>query len=126
VETKRCSIEPTNRADYNDLINLYKDTKVWDYLGGQRSPQQIEDRITEWLNPQENCQYWTVREIGSSAFLGCILFTPHYDGEYIQLSYMFLSRSWGNGFAFESVSQVMALFFKNSTHKKTAGRGPIC
>lgn len=73
VETKRCSIKITNRADYIDLKKLYNDTKVWDYLGGQRSSQQIENRVTEWINPQENCQYWTVREIVSGAFLGCIL-----------------------------------------------------
>ena len=107
METKRCSIKITNHADYLDLLRLYNDTRVWEHLGGQRSPQQIEERIKEWVNPQENCHYWTVREKSSGAFLGCILLTPHYDGEFNQISYMFLSRIWGNGYAFEALSQVL-------------------
>jgi ribosomal-protein-alanine N-acetyltransferase len=118
VETKRCSIKITNRVDYIDLKILYNDTKVWDYLGGKRNSQEIENRITEWINPQEKCQYWTVREIVSSAFLGCILLTPHYDGDYTQISYMFLSDFWGNGFAFEAVSQVLYDSFENKEYNK--------
>ncbi|MGO4268847.1 GNAT family N-acetyltransferase [Paenibacillus sp. TAF58] len=118
METKRCSIKITNRADYNDLEKLYNDTKVWGYLGGQRSSQQIVDRITEWINPQKNCQYWTVREMVSGAFLGCVLLTPHYDGEYTQISYMFLSSFWGNGFAFEAISQVLCHSFEDKICNK--------
>ncbi|CAH1210751.1 hypothetical protein PAECIP111893_03264 [Paenibacillus plantiphilus] len=118
METKRCSIEITNQADYIDLKKLYNDTKVWDYLGGHRNLEQIEDRITEWINPQENCQYWTVRELGSGAFLGSILLTPHYDGEYTQISYMFLSSVWGNGLAFEAVSEVLYHSFKDKAFNK--------
>ncbi|MZQ80813.1 GNAT family N-acetyltransferase [Paenibacillus sp. 5J-6] len=118
METNRCSINITNQADYIDLLKLYNDIKVWDYLGGQRSSQQIEDRITEWINPQENCHYWTVKELGSGAFVGSILLTPHYDGEYTQISYMFLSSFWGNGFALEAVSQVLCHSFEDKAYKK--------
>ena len=118
METKRCSIKIANRDDYNDLKKLYDDTKVWDYLGGTRSSEQIENRITEWINPQENCQYWSVRERVSSAFLGSILLTPHYDGEYAQISYMFLSSCWGNGFAFEAISRVLEYSFENKVFNK--------
>lgn len=118
METKRCSIRITNRDDYIDLVRLYDDAKVWDYLGGQRNAQQIENRITEWINPQENCHYWTVREKVSGAFLGCILLTPHYDGEYTQISYMFLSSFWGNGFAFEAISQVLRRSFEANEYNK--------
>ncbi|WP_165763733.1 GNAT family N-acetyltransferase [Halalkalibacter urbisdiaboli] len=118
METKRCSINITKRADYNDLVNLYRDTRVWDYLGGQRSSQQIDNRMIEWINPQENCMYWTVRERISGAFLGCILLTPHYDGEYTQISYMFLSSFWGKGFAFETISQVLRNFFEDNVNNK--------
>ncbi|MBP3951738.1 GNAT family N-acetyltransferase [Bacillus suaedae] len=118
METKRCSINITTQADYNDLVKLYRDTKVWDYLGGQRSSKQIEDRIMEWINPQENCLYWTVRERVSDVFLGCILLTPHYDGEYTQISYMFLASSWGKGFAFESIGQVLRDFLNDNINIK--------
>ncbi|SER23674.1 Acetyltransferase (GNAT) domain-containing protein [Gracilibacillus ureilyticus] len=118
METERCNINLTKQSDYNDLVELYHDNRVWDYLGGKRSSQQIEKRISEWINPEENCMYWTVRERISSAFLGCIILTPHYDGEYTQVSYMFLSRYWGNGFAFETVSRVLHHFFKVNINKK--------
>lgn len=88
METKRCSIKITNRADYIDLKKLYNDTKVWDYLGGQRSSQQIENRIIEWINPQT------------------------------QISYMFLSSFWGNGFAFEAISQVLCHSFEDKEYNK--------
>lgn len=106
------------RADYNDLEKLYNDTKVWDYLGGQRSSQQIQNKITEWINSQYNCQYWTVREKDSGAFIGCILLTPHYDGEYSHISYMFLSSFWGKGFAFEAISQVLRYSFEDNVYNK--------
>lgn len=72
METKRCRITTTNRDDYTDLVNLYNDAQVWDYLGGQRSTHQTENRINEWINLQENCHYWTVREKASGAFLGSV------------------------------------------------------
>lgn len=117
METERCSIKIINPADYIDLKKLYDDAKVWDYLGGQRSLQQIEDRITEWINPQENSSYWIVRELVSGTFLGSILLTPHYDGE-TQISYMFLSSFWGHGFAFEAVNQVLCHSFENKAFNK--------
>ncbi|MEX1030757.1 MAG: GNAT family N-acetyltransferase [Paenibacillaceae bacterium] len=118
METKRCSIKITNQSDYTDLGELFNDAKVWDYLGGQRSSHQIESRISEWINPKKSCQYWTAREKDSGEFLGCILLTPHYDGEYTQISYMFLSSFWGNGFAYEVVSQVLSHSFENNLFNK--------
>ncbi|WP_166246434.1 GNAT family N-acetyltransferase [Paenibacillus turpanensis] len=118
METLRCRIKRTSQTDYIDLCELYNDAKVWNYLGGKRTSQQIEDRISEWINPQKNCEYWTVREKASDGFLGCILLTPHYDGEYTQISYMFLSSSWGNGFAYETVSQVLHHVFKEQQYEK--------
>ncbi|WP_414813291.1 GNAT family N-acetyltransferase [Paenibacillus sp. Soil766] len=47
-----------------------------------------------------------------------MLLTPHYDGEYIQISYMFLSSFWGNGFAFEAVSQVLCYSFEDKVYNK--------
>ncbi|MWC29185.1 GNAT family N-acetyltransferase [Paenibacillus sp. MMS18-CY102] len=118
METNRCSIKTTNRDDYYDIIKLYDDAKVWDFLGGKRSREQTESRITEWINPQENCHYWTVRETVSGAFLGCVFLTPHHDGEDIQISYMFLSSIWGKGFAFEAVSQVLCHSFEDKVYDK--------
>lgn len=46
------------------------------------------------------------------------LLTPHYDGEYTQISYMFLSSFWGNGYAYEAVSQVLYHSLENNVNNK--------
>lgn len=99
------------------IMNL-KELKIEEGEYGLQTRRCSIKIITEWINPQKNCLYWTVREKDSGGFLGCILLTPHYDGEDTQISYMFLSSFWGNGFAFEAISQVLRHSYENNLYNK--------
>ena len=110
IETPRLFVKPINADDKNDLKMLYKDIKAWNYLGGARSPENIETGIKEQIYPSEKDVYWAVRK-RDGTFIGNVSLTPHHDGEYTEISYIFLSEQWGKGFAFEAVSEIVNYAF---------------
>jgi len=111
IETSRCYIKLTTTDDIFDIKSLYTDIEVWKYLGGQRSPKQINRGINSRIYPDKGCTYWTVRNKETNEFLGNISLTPHHDSTYTEISYEFLSYNWGNGYASETVGEIIKLAF---------------
>jgi len=95
----------------SDIRILYADINVWEYLGGTRNQEQINQGINDRISPSKNCTYWTVRRIETNEFLGNISLSLHHDGVYTEVSYQFLSSIWGNGYAFETVNELIQYAF---------------
>lgn len=111
IETDSFLLIRTSNIDINDLLNLYSDEIVWSYLGGLRSKEQMLKGIDSQVSPAENHEYWVVRNKATTEFIGSISLTPHHDGKDTEISYEFLSKFWGNGYAYETIQAVINYAF---------------
>ena len=110
-ETERCFLRPMNRKDKKDLYRLCDDVNVWRFLGGQGTAEHMRKKI-KFIGFTPISNRWSVRLKSDSSFLGEISLTPHHDGNDIEISYLFLSDNWGNGYASETVRSVVPYAFK--------------
>ena len=113
LETRRCYLSFTTDNDVPDFKALYADVNVWEYLGGIRNNEQINHDISSRIYPQNDCVHWTIRKKETNDFIGSISLAPHHDGFYMEVSYEFLSSSWGNGYASETVEKVIQYAFES-------------
>ena len=111
IETNRCYINFTTKDDESDIRILYDDMKVWEYLGGARNQEQINQGINARISPDSDFTCWTVRRKETNEFLGNMSLSLHHDGVYTEVSYEFLSSVWGLGYAFEAVSELIQYAF---------------
>ena len=111
LETERCLIKTMNRKDKQDLHRLCDDVNVWTYLGGQGTALHNRKRI-KYIGFIPISNRWTVRRKSDNSFLGEISLTPHHDGNDTEISYLFLSEHWGNGYASEAVRAVVNYVFR--------------
>jgi len=118
LETNRCHITPTTFKDILDIYALYKDTRVWKYLGGKRNFTKRVQGVISRIYPGKNCRYWTVRSKDTKNFLGNISLAPHHDGNHTEISYEFLPAVWGNGYAAESIGAIVEYAFNKLGHTK--------
>ena len=109
-ETERCFIKTINRKDKQDLCRLCDDVNVWTYLGGQGTALHNKKKI-KFIGFIPTANRWTVRRKTDNSFLGEISLTSHRDGNDIEISYLFLSEYWGNGYASEAVRAVIHYAF---------------
>ena len=116
IETGRCCIRPTTFKDIPDINALYNDAAVWTYLGGKPNFTRKVRGIISRIFPGNNCLYSTVRSKDANNFFGNISLTPHHDGKHIEISYEFLSKTWGKGYATEAVGAMIGYAFNDLGH----------
>nr|WP_226793392.1 GNAT family N-acetyltransferase [Bacillus sp. B1-b2] len=64
------------------------------------------------LRSDNGCYYWVVRKKLTNNFMGLVSLDPHHDEVYPELSYQFLPKWWGKGYATEVV-QFLTFFALN-------------
>lgn len=106
-ETKRCYINTFLRSDLTDVKKLYLNERVRRYLGGVREGNSITTVLDEMLKPSKDSWYWVAREKNTNEFIGLISLDPHHEGDDIEISYQFLPKWWGGGFATEVVRVII-------------------
>lgn len=103
LETERCLINTIKKSDYIDVENLYGNDEVRKFLGGIRSGDSIKEVFADMLNAGKDSYYWVVREKHTDNFIGLVSLDPHHEEVYLELSYQFLPKWWGKGYATEVV-----------------------
>lgn len=106
IKTNRCCISTLQQADVEKAVRLFTDECVRRYLGGTLSLELAVEKLNSWSN-SKNDLYLTVSLLENSDFVGIISVTDHHDGEYKELSYLFLPEYWGMGLAFESIKETL-------------------
>lgn len=111
IETERCFMHPFQKSDIEDVKELYRNEEVRKYLGGIRDEASMDAAFQEVLELNDASQYWVIRKKEGNHFLGMVSLSPHHDGAYFELSYQFLPKWWGMGYATEVVQAVLDYAF---------------
>lgn len=99
-------------SDLKDVKKLNVDKQVRRYLGGIYDANQIERLLNERIQLEKDTWNWAVREKGTEAFLGIISLDLHHDGTNYEVSYQFLPKWWGAGYAMETVQVIITYALK--------------
>lgn len=102
-ETERCLINTIKVSDYMDVKNLYGNDEVRKFLGGIRSDNSIREVFADKLNSGNDSFYWVIREKHTDNFIGLVSLDSHHEEVYLELSFQFLPKWWGKGYATEVV-----------------------
>ncbi|WP_010651541.1 GNAT family N-acetyltransferase [Oceanobacillus massiliensis] len=111
LRTSRCVLTEITQSDYEDVKELYLDNEVRRFLGGTREEGAIQGIMDEMLGSDKNIWYWIIREVHTREFIGLVSLDPHHIGNNMEVSYQFLPKWWGNGFATEAVSEIINFAF---------------
>lgn len=111
IETNRCKIIKVQKNDYEDIIQLYFDKEVRKFLGEIVTSERFESNFNGMLTSDENSFYWVVRLKDTNEFIGLVSLDKHHDGVSIELSYQFIPRMWGYGYADEVTREIIDYAF---------------
>lgn len=111
IETERCFIHSFQKSDIEDVKELYGNEEVRQYLGGIRDEESMKVAFQEVLQSNDASQYWVIRKKDGDHFLGMVSLSPHHDGIYFEVSYQFLPKWWGMGYAKEVVQAAIDYAF---------------
>lgn len=94
------------------MKSLYMNEQVRAYLGGAIPEEHTLTKFSDTLlRSESDSYYWTVRLNNSNEFIGFVSLEQHVDGQDIEVSYEFIPRFWGQGYAEEAVNKVLAYAF---------------
>jgi len=117
-ETERCFIKPICSNDKQDLFSMCDDTDVWNYLGGSSTANFHRANIENLEKHLPDPKRWIIRDKKDNSFLGYLSLGSHHDGEDTELSYLLLSKYWGNGYASEAASEIVRYVFNERKLKR--------
>jgi len=111
-ETERCNIKPICSDDKNDLFSMCDDADVWRYLGGSGTASLHRTNIENLEKHLPDPNRWTIRDKVNDTFIGYLSLGVHHDGDDTELSYLLLSKHWGNGYATEVAREIIRRVFQ--------------
>lgn len=112
LRTDRCAISKITQTDYEDVKKLYFDQGVRKYLGGVVNEERFICIFKEMLNVVEDSIYLVVRNNINGEFIGLVSLDKHHDGVNTEVSYQFISKLWGQGYAIEAIKKVISYAFE--------------
>lgn len=108
LQTARCRIEYWNESFIPETMELFTDPAVREYLGGPVPEGYARKRLEDWKDSAEIREpRFAVVSKASGALLGVVDIAPYHEPEKKELSYMFLPRYWGQGYAEESIRAIL-------------------
>ena len=111
IETKRCKIIKLHKSDYKNVRELFFDERVRRFLGGIVSREGFDNMFNSILNSDTNSMYLVIRLKESNEFIGLVSLDKHHDGLDTEVSYQFLPKCWGYGYAEEVVRRIIDYAF---------------
>ncbi len=100
------NIIKTKSTDYEFFYKLQSDPKVRLFLGGPVAKEEIDIKFQQYLRAIPPTFHFAVRSKKCS-FIDLISLDQYRDETNIELSYQFLPKIWGNGFAFEATNTIL-------------------
>lgn len=105
MKTARTIFSEPNSIDYEDLLNLYTNESVREYLGGAVTKAEFDEKFEDFFSVQLPECYWIVREKGTNNFIGLISISKHHDEKHFEISYELHPDFWGKGYGTEIVQK---------------------
>lgn len=112
IETKRCQASRIRIADIDEVKQLYLNPEVRRYLGGVRDEESLAPMIEAVKVAEGQLPYWVVREKMTQEFMGTVSLDVHHEGVHTEVSYQFMPKWWGAGYASEIVRAVITYAFE--------------
>jgi ribosomal-protein-alanine N-acetyltransferase len=103
--TQRCTIKKLTQDDWDFYKQLKTSTPVRKYLWGVSEIENIDAKFNKLLSNSE--KNFIVHETTTSSPLWIIYIDTYYNGIDTELSYEFIELSWGQWFAYESISTLI-------------------
>ncbi len=111
IETNRCKIIKLHKSDYKNVRELYFDEKVRRFLGGIVSSERFDNSFNRMLNSEKSSNYMVIRLKDNNEFIGLVSLDNHHNDLDTEVSYQFLSKWWGFGYAEEVVRRIIDYAF---------------
>jgi ribosomal-protein-alanine N-acetyltransferase len=100
IQTFRCNLVPVAERDYANILSLYTNLKVRQYLGGKVKLDDFPQKFNELIHDQSIFQ-WVAKLKGTGDFVGLFSLGKHHDGLDTELSYQLMENMQGKGLALE-------------------------
>ena len=104
--TDRCILFSLTEADFNELTPLLTNPDVRRYLGGVRPIEDSLSNLRESITSANNYPF-AVRLRSTKELLGLVTIAPHHEPTDMEISYMFLPKHWGKGYAREAIKTIL-------------------
>jgi ribosomal-protein-alanine N-acetyltransferase len=105
VETTRTLFSKPQPSDYGDLLELYTNDRVREYLGGALTKDEFDATCTKLFSTNPESWYWVVRQKESDNLVGLISIGKHHDKIHFEISYELHPDFWGMGYGTEIVTK---------------------
>jgi ribosomal-protein-alanine N-acetyltransferase len=106
IRTSRLVLDRLSDDDLNLFLELQSDVKAREFLGGPVTGVLAREKFQAAVTANPPEFHWTVRNFHNE-FLGLVTIAEHHDKEELEISYQFLSKFWGQGFAKEALESTL-------------------
>jgi len=106
ILTKRCKLIRLCEADKKELTELYTSEDVRKYLGGACSEEKAMDKL-RGLMSVPNGYNFVAKLNNTNCTIGLLMIAPYHDSKDMEISYMFLPKYWGKGYAKEAIKALL-------------------
>ena len=104
IETKRLVLRRKKHDDFPDMMKMFNDDEVREFVGGH--PPRDEHSIRGMIRHRIETQ-WAVTLKDTGEYLGEVEIVNIADDYLGEIGYMFLKEHWGKGFANEAVTAMI-------------------
>ena len=105
--TENCTIEHLKLEHYYAINALYSNVNVRVYLGGVPKESYIEASFRGMLEAPFPNTYFYISLRTTDEFIGLVSIDEYHDKDAYELSYQFLPQYWGQGYAYEVLTDVI-------------------
>jgi len=106
ILTNRLVIRSLEERDYSSFLEVQTDEQARKYLGGVVNEEKVKTKFAKMLCDTTS-NYFVVTK--NSEVIGIITIGKHVDDKSSELSYQFIPRFWGKGYALESIQAILKL-----------------
>ncbi len=119
METSRLRIQPVGTDEIDLIVQLWTDPDVTEHIGGPREADPIREFFHQAAEDpdivfaEDGERWWSVWLRESGEWIGlCGLLAKDIEGAAeVDLSYFFLPRAWGQGYATEAAERIAGYAF---------------
>ena len=109
--TSSSFLDELTQHDLPQVVRLYTDAQVREFLGGPVPEEVAHERARGLLRTSPSHISWAIRRASDRAFLGVCSLGPHHDGTDTELSVLLLPEHQGRGYATTALTAVLDYAF---------------
>lgn len=111
IESSRCKMHILKKSDYDKIKELFINEKVRKFLGGIVNTENFDRSFHNMITCSNDSFYWIVRLKHTNEVIGLVSLDKHHDGFNTELSYQFMPKYWGYGYAEEIIRKIIDYAF---------------